>query len=153
MTVTAVADESNVRVKISAALAACLARFGCGQDGFFFELELLAEDTARLAAVRDCICPVLCVDVHGLHVVFADIFEALLRSANSSISRGKFAVEDVLGYMATPLPVYMAKPSQPALSAILVGVVNLELLGFSQMRVVRRSRVVVITDWQKQSKK
>ena len=124
MTVTAVADESNVRVTISAALPACVASFCFRQDGFFFELELLPENTAPLAAIRDFIFPVFCVDVHGFHVLFADIFEALLRAATSSISRGKFAVEDVLGYMATPLPVYMAKPSQPALSAILVGVVN-----------------------------
>ena len=118
---------------------------GCGQDRFFSGLELLAEDTAPSAAVRCFIFPALCVDVHGLHLVFADIFEALLWAANSSLSRGKFAVEDDLGFMATHL-VYMAKPSQPALSAILVGVVS---LGFSQMQVVRHSRVVVIADWQK----
>ena len=73
----------------------------CGQDHFFSGLELLAEDTAPSAAVRCCIFPALCVDVHGLHVVFADIFEALLQAANSSLAKAKFAVEDALGYMAT----------------------------------------------------
>ena len=80
----AVADESNARVTISAALAAGVAgwddsrnaRFppgslfiGCGQDLFFFGLQLLAEDTAPSAAVQ------------GLHVALADIFEAQLGAA------------------------------------------------------------------------
>ena len=88
----------------------------CGQDHFFSGLELLAEDTAPSAAVRCCIFPALCVDVHGLHVVFADIFEALLQAANSSLARGKFAVEDVLGHTAILHPAHMGKPTQPALS-------------------------------------
>ena len=120
-------DESNARVTISAALAAGVAGdsgnarlppdslfIGCGQELFFSGLQLLAEGTAPSATVSCCIYPVLCVDVQGIHVALADIFEAQLGAANSSPTRGKFAVEDVLGYTAILHPAHVAKPSQPA---------------------------------------
>ena len=88
---------------------------GCGQDLFFSGLHLLAEGTAPSAVVSCCIFPALCVDFQGLHVALADIFKARLGAANSSLARGKFAVEDVLGYTAILHP-DVAKPSQPALS-------------------------------------
>ena len=121
MTAAAVADESNARVTISAALAASVAGWdesgnarlppsslfiGCGQDLFFFGLQLLAEDTAPSAAVQ------------GLHVALADIFEAQLRAANSSLARGKFVFEDVLGYTVILHPAHVTKPLQPALSEL-----------------------------------
>ena len=130
-TAAAVPDESNARVTISAAFAAGVAGWdvsgnarlppgslfiGCGQDLFFSRLQLFAEDTAPSAAVSCCIFPALCVDVQGLRVALADIFEARLGAANSSLARGKFAVEDVLGHTAILHPAHMGKPSQPALS-------------------------------------
>ena len=125
------ADESNARVTISTALATGVAGWddsgnarlppgplfiGSGQDLFFSGLQLLAEDTAPSAAVSCCIFPALCVDVQGLHVALAGIFEAQLGAANSSLARCKFAEEDVLGYTTILHPAYVAKPSQPALS-------------------------------------
>ena len=125
-TAAAVADESNARVTISAALAAGVAgwddsgnaRFPpgslfivCDQDLFFSGLQLLAEDSAPSAAVSCCIFPALCVDVQGLHVALADIFEAQLGETNSSLARGRFAVKDVLGHAAVLHPMHVAKPS------------------------------------------
>jgi len=89
-TAAAVADESNARVTISAALAAGVAGWddsgnarlppdslfiGCGQDLFFSGLQLLADDTTPSATVSWCIFPALCGDVQCLHVALADIFE------------------------------------------------------------------------------
>ena len=131
MTAAAVADESNARVTISTALPAGVAGWddsrntrlppgslfiGCGQDHFFSGLQLLAEDTAPSAAASCCIFAALCVDVQGFHVAHAGIFEAQLGAANSSLVRGKFAVEDVVEYTAILHPAHVAKPSQPALS-------------------------------------
>lgn len=114
-TAAAVADKSNARVTISAALAEGVAGWddsgnarlppgslliGCGQDLFFSGFQLLGEDTAPFAVDSCCIFPALCVDVQGLHVALADIFEAPLGAANSSLERGKFAVDDVLRYTA-----------------------------------------------------
>ena len=73
---------------------------GCGEDLFFSRLQLLAEDTVPSAAVSCCIFPALCVDVQGLRVALADIFEAQLVAANSSLARGKMTIQDVLGYTA-----------------------------------------------------
>ena len=115
------ADESSVRVTVSAALAAGVAGWddsrntrllpgslfiGCSQDLFFSRLQLLAEDTVPSAAVSCCIFPALCVDVQGLHVTFAGIFEVQLGAANSSLARGTFAAEDVLGYMVVLHPAH-----------------------------------------------
>ena len=77
---------------------------------------MLAEDTAPSAVVSCCIFPALGVDVQGLRVALADIFEAQLVVANSSLARGQFAVEDVLGHTAIFHPAHMGKPPQPALS-------------------------------------
>ena len=73
-------------------------------------------DIAPSAAVSCSVFPALCVDVQGLRVALADIFEAQLGAANSSLARGKFAVEDVLGHTAILHPAHMGKPTQPALS-------------------------------------
>ena len=75
-------------------------------------------------AVSCCIFPALCVDIQGLHVVLADIFETQLGAANSSLARGKFAVEHVLGYTAILHQVHVAKPSQPVLSEYSVNIVE-----------------------------
>ena len=94
-TAAAVADKSNARVTISAALAAGAAGLddsrnarlppgslfiGGGQDLFFSGLQLLAEDTAPSAAVSCCIFPALTIHNFENHYLqFLLIFNIVLQ--------------------------------------------------------------------------
>ena len=96
------ADESNARVTISAALAASVA--GWNESG---NARLPRSSLFLLRTSTAC---------GGHCAITADIFEAQLRAANSSLVRGKFVFEDVLGYTAILHPAHVTKPLQPALS-------------------------------------
>ena len=101
------ADESNVGVAISATFLAGVASH---------LHQTSTENTAPFVAVSCCVFPALCVDVQGFHVMLADISVAQLGAANSSLARGKFAIEDVLWDVPILHPAHVAEPSQPAWS-------------------------------------
>ena len=121
-----VAGEPNARVAVSATLAAgvsgcgdsrgahlssaCLL-FSCGQGFLLSEFQLLAENTGPTAAVSCCVFPALYIDFESFHVALTYVFVAELGAANRSLSRGKFAVQNVFGNTA-----HVAKPAQPTLS-------------------------------------
>ena len=80
------------------------------------DFSCLRRTQRHLLRSAVCVFPAPCVDVQGFHVTLADIFVAQLGVVNSSLSGGKFAIEDVLWDAPIFHPTHVTEPSQPALS-------------------------------------
>ena len=114
---TSLALVRGVNAGLELAFFSFCALFLCSSGhALFAGFEVGGEGGPPLWAVCCQFLPVPEVDVESLHVPLADIAEAELRAACSSLSSSKLAVEDILGDSSILHTADVAEPAKPALA-------------------------------------
>ena len=114
---TSLALVRGVNAGLELAFFSFCALFLCSSGhALFAGFEVGGEGGPPLWAVFCQFLPVPEVNVESLHVPLANVAEAELRAACSSLTSSKLTVEDVLGDSSILHTADVAKPAKPALA-------------------------------------